>query len=70
MLPMLQLAGTPETVRLLVAPEAVASGITTLTGPEQNCRLVLLDDELTKRTAGSPRHIVTEVGVTVGAGGV
>ena len=66
----LQPAGIPETVILLVAPAGLLSGITTLIGPEQNCTDVAVADELTKRTAGSPKHMATELGVTVGAGGV
>ena len=66
----LQEAGIPETVILLVAPAGLLSGTITLIGPEQNCTDVLVADELIKRTAGSPRHIVTELGVTAGAGGV
>jgi hypothetical protein len=65
-----QVAGIPETVILLVAPPALASGITTLIGPEQNCVVVVVEDEAIKRTAASPRHIATGLGVTVGGGGV
>lgn len=68
---MLQPAGTPETVRLLVAPLRVLSGITTLIGPEQTEGSEdVVEDEAINLTAGSPKHMVTELGVTVGAGGV
>ena len=67
----LQPAGTPETVRLLIAPAGLLSGTITLIGPEQTCgRFEVVDEELINLTAGSPKHIVTEEGVTVGAGGV
>ena len=63
-------AGMPETVMLCEVPAGLLSGIGMLIGPEQNCTVVELDDELFSFTAGSPKHIVTDDGVTVGAGGV
>ena len=63
-------AGIPETVMLLDAPAGLLSGIGTLIGPDVKFTDVAVDEELVKRTAGSPKHIVTDVGVTVGGGGV
>jgi hypothetical protein len=50
----------------------VPSGIGTLMVPEEavTVELVVVDDELVNLTAGSPKHIVTDDGVTVGGGGV
>ena len=63
-------AGIPATVILLETPAGLLSGTGMLIGPEQNCKDVLVDEELFSLTATSPLHIVTELGVTVGAGGV
>jgi hypothetical protein len=41
-----------------------------LTAPELKVAEPGTDDEVTNLTAGSPKHIVTELGVIVGAGGV
>ena len=49
---------------------AVASGIGTLIAPEDTVHVPGVAEALIKRTAGSPRHIVTGLGVTIGAGGV
>ena len=71
-------AGIPETVTLettagyevgtggIVGP----SGIIIFTFPELKEVVNDCDEELFNFTAGSPKHIVTDDGVTVGAGGV
>jgi hypothetical protein len=46
------------------------SGITTFTVPELNVFENDWEEELFSLAAGSPKHIVTELGVIVGAGGV
>ncbi|MEZ5028319.1 MAG: hypothetical protein R2765_05975 [Ferruginibacter sp.] len=46
------------------------SGIATLIVPELKDTFEVDDDELVSITALSPKHMVTEAGVTVGAGGV
>ena len=46
------------------------SGMVIFTVPEVNVEPNCCDEELFNLTAGSPRHIVTEDGTTVGAGGV
>ena len=46
------------------------SGMVIFTVPEVNVEPNCCDEELFNITAGSPRHIVTEDGTTVGAGGV
>jgi hypothetical protein len=46
------------------------SGMVIFTVPELNEAVNCCDEELFSFTAGSPRHIVTDDGVTVGAGGV
>lgn len=66
----LQEAGIPVTLIEWFAPTGELSGTETLMGPEQNCTAVEVEEELVNRTAGSPRHMVTDEGVTVGAGGV
>jgi hypothetical protein len=65
-------AGTPAMVRSDVAAAPVPSGIGTLMVPEDavTVELVVVEELAIKRTAGSPRHIVTDDGVTEGAGGV
>ena len=67
---MLQAAGIPVTFIVLFTPAVVLSGTASVSGPEQNCTEVLLAVELVKRTAGSPKHMVTDEGVIFGAGGV
>jgi hypothetical protein len=69
-LDMLHPAGTPETVRLLVAPLRVLSGIITLIGPDATLNEAVDEVEAINLTAGSPRHMVTDEGVMFGAGGV
>ena len=59
----------PDTVTLFETPTGLLSGTGILTGPEQNCDVTGRDASLSF-TAGSPRHILTEAGVTTGAGGV
>ena len=70
MFDILHAAGIPETVRLLIFPAGFASGTITLIGPEAKFTVDDDDDELINLTAASPRHIVTDDGVTVGAAGV
>lgn len=64
--------GTPATVRFEVAATLVPSGIGTLMVPEDavTFEVVVVEELAIKRTAGSPKHIVTDDGVTEGAGGV
>ncbi len=46
------------------------SGIGTLMVPAVKVAVLVDEDALVNLTAGSPRHMVTDDGVTVGAGGV
>ena len=48
----------------------LASGIGMFIGPELTVQVPGTAEELIKRTAGSPRHIATGLGVTNGGGGV
>jgi hypothetical protein len=68
--PIVDAAGTPVTFTVDIPAAPVASGIGTLIVPEAAVTVVVDDDELVKRTDGSPTHIVTDAGVTVGGGGV
>jgi hypothetical protein len=68
--PSVEPAGTPAMFRLEVAAAPDPSGTTTAIVPDVAVIVDVVDEELTKRTAGSPRHMATELGVTVGAGGV
>jgi len=64
------LAGIPLTAIACDAPAWLLSGIATDMVPELKATVLVVEEELFSLTAGSPRHIVTELGVTVGAGGV
>ena len=64
-----QLGKIPATATLLTAPAGLLSGTGMLTVPEQNCVNPIPLATLSF-TAGSPRHILTDGGVTTGAGGV
>ena len=70
MFEILPFAGIPPIVKLWLTPLAVLSGTAKLMVPDAALTLDVDDDEATNLTAGSPRHIVTELGVMVGAGGV
>jgi hypothetical protein len=64
------LAGIPLTAIVCAAPAWLLSGIATAIVPELKATVVVVEEELFSLTAGSPKHIVTELGTTVGAGGV
>ena len=67
---MVALVGIPDTVKLLVAPVMVLSGIATLMVPVVKFATVVTADELVSLTAASPKHMDTAAGAIVGAGGV
>ena len=71
-------AGIPATARFGVLTPgktvcghvAGPSGIVSANVPELKLVVNDCEEDAFSLTAGSPRHIVTELGVTVGAGGV
>ncbi|MBK8496916.1 MAG: hypothetical protein IPL50_19390 [Chitinophagaceae bacterium] len=71
-------AGIPETGRFGVTTpgntvcghDVGPSGIATASVPELKVELNAWEEELFSLTAGSPKHMVTDDGTTVGAGGV
>ena len=64
------LAGIPLTAMVCAAPAWLLSGISTAMVPELKATVDVVEEDAFSLTAGSPKHIVTELGVTVGAGGV